>query len=200
MNLLIVKLVKTKDYSLEELLNSRFLSTSDLKAIEKYKMEETKKEKAVSFILKNKYIKDYYLNEFGKPLSKDICFNISHSHGVVIFTLYEFDVGVDIEKIRTSQDDVRRYISNDEEYAYIKDDKSFYEIWTSKESLVKALGIGIKDNIKDIPALPINGVKQYKNHEFISRNVEFEDFIISVTTLGNSDFEIKVLKEELKPL
>ena len=150
--------------------------------------------------MKNKYIKDYYLNEFGKPLSKDICFNISHSQGVVIFAMYEFDVGVDIEKIRTSQDDVRRYISNDEEYAYIKDDKSFYEIWTSKESLVKALGIGIKDNIKDIPALPINGVKQYKNQEFISRNVEFEDFVISVTTVRKGDFEIKVLKEELKPL
>lgn len=200
MNLLLVKLIKADDYSLDELLNSRYLSTTNLEEIKKYKMEETKKEKAISFILKNKHIKDYYLNEFGKPLSKDICFNISHSHGVVIFAINDVDVGVDIEKIRPSKDDMRRYISSDEEYAYIKDDETFYEIWTNKESLVKALGVGIKDNIRDIPALPINGVKHYKNQEFISKNVEYEGFIISVTTIGNSDFEINVLNEDLKPL
>ena len=49
-----VILVDTTDISLDRLLNSVFLSDSNVETIRKFIPEETKKEKATSFILKNK--------------------------------------------------------------------------------------------------------------------------------------------------
>ena len=51
------------------------------------------------------------------------------------------------------KEDLKRYISTDEEYEYIKDDKSFFEIWTNKEALSKCIGIGLTKKVKEIPVV-----------------------------------------------
>ena len=182
---------------LDVLLNSKYISLLERSSFEKYKNLEVKKEKVVSSIFKNKYIGEYYLNEFGKPLSNDKYFNISHSHGYVVFIMDDVPIGIDIEKIKKAQDDLISYISNDEEKNYIHDDASFYEIWTNKEALVKAYGTGIKSNPKDIKGLPINDKRIYEGKTYFNKTIKFEDYIISVSRQIDEDFELEIIKESI---
>ena len=192
-----VKFYDTNVTTLENILSSSFLFDKDLSYLSRFKVEETKKEKASSLIFKNKYIGEYHLNEFGKPLNEDINFNISHSKGVVVFAKDKIPIGIDIEKIRPVENSLVEYISSSEEREYIKNDINFYEIWTNKESLTKAIGTGIKTKIKDIPGLPINGKKTYQEKEFYSKTIKYKDYIISVTRENNEPFEIEIVEERI---
>ena len=189
--------VDSNKLSLDYLLASSFLSEENLTELSRYKLEETKKEKAVSMILKNKYVGEYSVNEYGKPLSENCYFNISHSKGYVVFIKDTIPIGVDIEKVRPAEDDLKNYISSKEEKEYIKSDKAFYEIWTNKESLTKCLGTGIKEKIKDIPSIPINDKKVYKGKTYRSITREYLDTVISVTRENELPFDIKIKEERL---
>ena len=181
-----------------DLLNTLTLTSEDLKELEKAQLESVKKERAVSRHFKNKYIGEYSINEFGKPIAKDKHFNISHSKGVVALAVSDTrEIGLDIEVIRESHDDLTRYISSDEEYKYIKNDENFFEVWTSKESLVKCLGTGIKSRIEEIPAFPLMGKKIYKNKNYFSKIIKKDDLIISICLDGDKDFEIDFIMEDL---
>ena len=195
MNIVSLYIIDTRNKSIEELNLDRFLSNEEINnSFLKYKVEETRKEKLVSLYLKKKYIGDFYLSKDDKPLSNDKYFNISHSKGVVALALSnDCPIGLDIEVIRDYKDDLAKYISTDEEYEYIKDNKSFFEIWTSKEALVKCLGSGLKDNVKNIPALPIDGIKQYKGGTYHSKSLVYKDTIINVALATSNDFKIDIL-------
>ena len=189
--------VDTNSVSIDILLSSSFLSEKDLAFLERFKIEEVKKEKACSLIFKNKYVGQYHLNEFGKPLSESCYFNISHSKGVVVFIKDHVPIGIDIEQIRSAGQAMIDYISSDEEKEHIKEDSNFYEIWTNKESLTKAIGTGIKGKIKDIPGIPINGLKTYQEKHYYSVTKKFKDFIISVTRENDEPFDIDIEEEIL---
>ena len=146
----------TSNVTIDDLLKSPYLSNKDKLSFEKYKINETKKEKIVSTIFKNKYVGEYEINEQGKPISENKFFNVSHSHGYVVFVLDNSPIGIDIEQIRSFNSDLIDFVSNEEEKNYIHDEITFFEIWTNKEALVKALGTGIKIRPNQIPALPIN--------------------------------------------
>ena len=180
------------DYS-----NLSFLRDEDYEYLKKYKPLETRKEHAASLYLKRKYVGDFYLNEFGKPLSKEVYFNISHSHGLVMMAISKHLVGIDIEPIRDVEDNMKKFISSEEEYLYMKDNKSFFEIWTAKEGLVKAYGNGIYQDIKNIPALPINGRKTYFCKEFYAKTIEFNNYILNVTLNTEQEFILEFKEERI---
>ena len=181
--------------SLDYLLGSSYLTSLDKKSFNKYTVENVKKEKIVSTILKRKYIGDYYLNEYGKPLSKDKCFNISHSHGYIALVIDTVNVGIDIEKIRDVDSDLMDYISNVEERNYIHDNVSFFEIWTNKEALVKASGTGIRNKPNFIPGLPLNGIIVYNNKNYFNKTIRYDDLIITTSKEDVNDYEIEIIKE-----
>lgn len=189
--------VDSNKISFESLLSSSFLLEKNIEELSRYKLEETKKEKAVSLILKNKYVGEYSVNEYGKPISENSYFNISHSKGYVVFIKDTVPIGVDIEKIRPAEDDLKEYISSSLEKSYIKDDKTFYEVWINKESLTKCIGTGIKEKIKDIPSIPINDVKNYKGKKYRSKTITYNDLVISITRESELPFDIKIKKERL---
>ena len=181
--------------SLDYLLGSSYLTPLDKESFNKYTVENVKKEKIVSTILKRKYIGDYYLNEYGKPLIKDKCFNISHSHGYIALVIDTVNVGIDIEKIRDVDSDLMDYISNIEERNYIHDSFSFFEIWTNKEALVKASGTGIRDKPNSIPGLPLNGIIMYNNKNYFNKTIRYDDLIITTSKEDVNDYEIEIIKE-----
>lgn len=181
----------------DDFSNLSFLRDEDFIYLQKYKPTETKKEHALSLYFKRKYVGDFYLNEHEKPLSKNIYFNISHTHGLVMIVLAKKMVGIDVEMIKETEDKLRQFISNEEEYSYIKDDKSFFEIWTSKEGLSKANGDGLNNSIKNIPALPLNGKKTYFCKEFYAKTQEFNNYVLNVTLNTDEDFEIEITEEKL---
>ena len=186
-----IDFIDVTDKSVDSLLKLASFSEEEIKEFDRYKNELGKKENIASTFLKKKYIKDIYLNEHGKPLSKDIFFNISHSKGLVVIAISnDSNIGVDVERIRDFDAKMIDYISFKEEKAFIKDNKSFYKIWTNKESLVKCVGTGLTIEIKDIPALPVNGVRHFNNKDYFTSSFELLDAIISVTLEGDSPFEI----------
>lgn len=190
-----IHLYNSKDVLISDLLKSNFLTELEKNSFEKYKIEETKKEKIVSSIFKNKYIGEYYLNEFGKPLSINKYFNISHSHGYVAFVIDNCPIGIDIEVISRVDPQLIEYISSEEEKKYIHDEKSFYEIWTNKEALVKASGVGIRKKPKEIVSLPINGERIFEDKKYFNKTIKYDELIITVSRQKIEDFDLEIIEE-----
>ena len=175
-----------------KLLDSNLFNKLEKESFDKYKIENVKKEKIISLYLKKKYIGEYYLDSNNKPKSKDIYFNISHSNGRIIFSKTNYsEIGVDIEKIRGINPKLIEYISNEKELKYIKDNKTFFFFWTSKESLLKASGLGIKIDLKEVNGLPINGIRKFNDSLYYSSILYIDDYVISTTLKGNQKFNVE---------
>lgn len=187
--------IDTNKYSFDVFLNSMYLKDIDIDSLKHYKNEINKKEQAASLLLKRKHIPDYYIDKNGKPMSKKTYFNISHSHGLVVLVLDQHNIGVDIEKIKEVEQKTIDFISSNEEKKYIKNIKNFYEVWTNKESLVKAKGLGMRKDIKLIPSLPINGKKAYDDELYYSKTIVFNDYILCVTRTIDEPFNINLVEE-----
>ncbi len=101
--------------------------------------------------------KDLYYNRFGKPLSKNgEQFSVSHSGDFVVLACEKGFVGVDVERIEKGYLDIMPQMFTGEEMAFVKDDlKRFYQIWTLKESLLKAAGEGLDMPFNKISVLAL---------------------------------------------
>lgn len=175
------------------------VTAEDIINAKKYKQSEDQKQHIISNYFKRKYAPDWHINPNGKPVSYTKYFNISHSHNIVIYAeVDEVDVGVDVELVKPSDDKLRKYISNEHEYEFIKSDEDFYRIWTSKESVAKCYGSGIIDDIKTIPGIPINGKKFFKEKIYYTKNMKYKNFILSVTINDSEDFEMNFVDEVIE--
>jgi 4'-phosphopantetheinyl transferase len=90
--------------------------------------------------------------EFGKPFlvnDHKIHFNISHSGEWVLGAVHNLPVGVDVEKIRPVEYQIAARFFSKSEYFNLMNKEGrdkleyFYEIWTLKESYIKAVGKGL---------------------------------------------------------
>jgi 4'-phosphopantetheinyl transferase len=102
----------------------------------------------------------------GKPFAtdKDLPFSISRSANSYAFVVGRGDqfLGVDIEQIKPDIDFKgisHTYYSPDEQRYILQYDKTsdqkkaFYELWTRKEALLKAIGIGINTELNKVQVL-----------------------------------------------
>ena len=105
----------------------------------------------------------------------DICFNISHTEGLVACMIDERPVGIDVERIRPFREPAMRKICSGEEIDWIlgkreserteeyvtgidkrtdsgrtEMDFRFFSVWTMKESYGKALGAGLAMPMKEL--------------------------------------------------
>ena len=188
-------IVNLDDYKSLDFDKLSYVTKEDIANSKRFKQIEDQKQHLISQYFKRKYAPDFYVLPSGKPVSHKVCFNVTHSHNLIIYAESDVNVGIDVELIKQSDDRIRKYISNDHEYEFIKNDEDFYRIWTSKESLVKCYGSGLVDDIKAIPAIPINGRKFYKNEKFYTRNLKYNNFIISITINKDEYFEISYIDE-----
>ena len=91
-------------------------------------------------------------NDHGKPAISGIEFNVSHSgdYSLLAFS-HESPIGVDVEHIRdwkVMHDLARRVLTPNEFERFsslpdLRRQRVFYEIWTLKESILKAIGSGL---------------------------------------------------------
>lgn len=103
-----------------------------------------------------KILKDNY----GKPymIDSNFNFNISHSGNTVVCVFSKQEIGVDIEEINDIEYNLFENVFSSKELAEINDkglDK-FYEFWTKKESVIKAIGKGM--------SLPLTEIEIDKDH------------------------------------
>lgn len=92
--------------------------------------------------------------ENGKPYLKgreDICFNLSHSGDFVAAVFDRIPVGIDIEESKKDGRRVAKRFFRQEEQQYLEEERwqscreqKFTELWTRKESFIKAVGGGMK--------------------------------------------------------
>ncbi|MEN2284135.1 4'-phosphopantetheinyl transferase superfamily protein [Algoriphagus sp. SE2] len=98
--------------------------------------------------------------EFNKPVlasHSNLEFNISHSGSFIILGFAKkYSIGVDIE-FMDSKVDLYNLIYNTMSSVEVSSilnsgtpRENFYKLWTRKESLLKGIGIGLTDRLKDI--------------------------------------------------
>ena len=117
-------------------------------------------------------------NEHGKPLidNYDIYYNISHKDDYSVCIISSKKVGIDIEKIKETDNKVLRFIATEKEN--IKSDEDYTFLYTLKEAYYKMIGTGL-GNFKDIEFYITNeGIKSNKNIEI--KSIKNDDCIISI--------------------
>ncbi len=132
--------------------------------------------------------------ENGEPLPFDgnywsLTHKIEYVGGVIAST----KIGMDLEKIRPCSPALFKKTARDSEWGLSNADPArlFFRYWTSKESVLKASGTGIKDlskcrivKIIDHNHLIIN----YRNREWIIEHHDFDGHIASVV---KNDYNVK---------
>jgi len=102
-------------------------------------------------------------------------------------------IGIDIEKIRQCSEALFSKTAGEKEWSLVNTDpiKVFFRYWTSKESVLKAVGAGLKDLSKCIITKVVdedNLFIAYKEKEWLIEHFYFDDHIASVT---KNSFNIK---------
>ena len=103
--------------------------------------------------------KPYATNSHGGPLPE---FNVSHSGQIVACAVSPGAVGVDVENIFSPDDAVLQRVCSPEELRFVRSkpwlppqgSAAFTLIWALKESYLKALGTGLRDDLPDIDLAP----------------------------------------------
>ncbi|MBK5929299.1 4'-phosphopantetheinyl transferase family protein [Halochromatium salexigens] len=104
--------------------------------------------------------------EHGKPYHADdatLHFNLSHSGVHVALAVGPAPVGVDVEQIRPTRDweaIAQRFFAADEQrwlarFADGERQARFFELWSRKESLLKATGDGLAGALSSFSAIPV---------------------------------------------
>ena len=104
---------------------------------------------------------DFAKTDWGKPYLKDhetFAFNQSHSHKhyVLASSWRHKDVGVDVEDLDrvVRFDALARHAFHDDEYALWQANEQdpilWLKIWTTKEAILKASGLGIRMSLKNL--------------------------------------------------
>lgn len=160
----------------------------------------------------------FYKNEYGRPFLKGISnfhFNISHSGDWVICVIADKMIGIDIEKIEPIDFEAAEQFCTAEEknklLAMHGNEKLeyFYDLWTLKESYVKALGKGLSISLKSFTIKVCSGGKvEFKtdsgeDHYFFKRyNIDsyYKTAVCSIADIFPEEIIIKSKSEILSIL
>lgn len=106
-------------------------------------------------------------NPFGRPelVDSDLCFNVAHSGNEILIAISDGPVGVDLEEFRVIPDlDLlaQQVFSQPELLAWAEIAPElrvhrFLSLWTRKEALLKGLGAGITQHLKEVSVFFDNG-------------------------------------------
>lgn len=121
----------------------------------------------------NVYDYEYAVDENGKPYFVDcpLHFSISHSKNVVVVSVCDTEVGVDVQHMVDDYEKIAKRVCTNNELDLIKTKHDFLGVWTHKEATVKCTGAGIADMIR------YDFSKEYDS-QFCYTVYEFDDYCI----------------------
>ncbi len=128
-------------------------------------------------------------NQYGKPTLKqysDIHFNISHCKGLAMCVITDSEIGADVENIRHFPERVMKRCFTEREIQYVLNnetpEKAFFQLWTLKESYVKAIGIGISYPMKKAEFIIENNsiIPNTEKHFEFTQIIIDNEFVCSV--------------------
>lgn len=105
---------------------------------------------------------EFAFSDKGKPYlpKSDCCFNLSHTdQAVAIIIGWQQQVGIDIEANdrRVDRELLSKRVFTEQEQAFIQQNtdpqRAFLRLWTRKEALVKAMGVGIAADLLSLDTL-----------------------------------------------
>lgn len=138
--------------------------------------------------------------DFGKPyIPSGIEFNISHSGDSVICAISEqTPIGIDIEEKKPV--DIYEFdgIFSDLEWSTLVSDtepkENFYRFWTTKESVIKAVGKGLSLVLKEVMTTDKNTCT-YKNINYNIRLLALRDgYACAFASTCTQPYEVKNIK------
>ncbi len=98
-------------------------------------------------------------SEHGKPylLNSSIYFSISHSSNVALLATADCELGSDIQHIAPVSEKIAKRCFTPNEISWMHtQENGFYKLWTAKESIMKATGLGFALNPCDFDVLPLD--------------------------------------------
>lgn len=128
---------------------------------------------------------EFRYNEHGKPfLEQGPFFSISHCKEGIAVAIDDQPIGIDIEGIRKADKDLIERVMNEEEIKLIananaESARTFTRLWTQKEAIVKAQGVGIYsfEQIQHI----LSGTPEIRNSGNLElQTIEKENYIYSI--------------------
>jgi 4'-phosphopantetheinyl transferase len=125
-------------------------------------------------------------------------FSTAHSADMIICAADIAPIGIDIEFIASIElQDYRQYLT-DKEWLYIQNTKdkinAFYEIWTKKEALLKALGIGLDLELNTLDVSTNKAIHNNQSFNFYPLNLT-DNFIAHISSLFPIDTDQLKMEE-----
>ena len=156
----------------------------------------------------NKELENFQLEytRYNKPFfsNLDLKFNISHSGNLVLCAISEiFDIGIDVELMNDIDIENFRNQMTLYEWKKISQGKcrkiAFYEYWTEKEAVLKAIGKGLSVPLKSFEVK--NNLVKIDNYTFFIQKVEInKEYKISLAYKIKRDLiitpNIKLIRNE----
>jgi len=152
------------------------------------------------------------LSDCGKPYFEDceLNFNLSHSEERAMCAVSRYELGCDIEKIRSFDTEIAAYSCSREELIALEACKTeseksllFYRLWTLKESFIKCTGEGVSTPLKSLCFIK-NGeiIRSYCDY-FLFDGILDGTYSYALCIHGGTDYEsvrnqIKVIKKSAK--
>ncbi|MGB8453599.1 MAG: 4'-phosphopantetheinyl transferase superfamily protein [Anaerocolumna sp.] len=146
---------------------------------------------------------DLIYNEYGKPYTKEkhLYFNLSHSGDMVLGIIDTQEVGIDVEKISNINIDIARrfFTTNECKYIYAHQENiqfRFYEIWTQKESYLKAIGKGL-----NIPLRSFDVCQRmifYNNKKFYPKKLPINELYIGALCSMKENVNFTIINYDIK--
>ena len=128
---------------------------------------------------------DISLSKNGKPFitKTDLCFNITHTDGLIMIAVSKSKIGIDAEWTFRKVDEKRiaeKYYSS-KELEQIKTSRHFYILWTKKESAIKYADLTLASALKktSFDFESPTGFSEYDGA--ITRSYAFDDYVYSIT-------------------
>ena len=167
-----------------------------LKGREKVSFLSKHARKALEISAKKSHIQltDLKKDEQGVPLPfNGHYWSLTHKSEYVAAVIAPTPIGIDIEKIRSCSKALFRKTARDSEWKLSDTDPFilFYRFWTSKESVLKASGTGIRDLLtcRIISIIDDNHlVIDYRNRQWLLEHVYFDKHIASIV---KNDFHVE---------
>lgn len=130
------------------------------------------------------------INGAPKP-SNGFYWSLSHKPGYVAGVVASLPVGIDIEGIRPVRPALFAKVMDERErrLANTISDKLFYRFWTSKETVLKAVGVGLRglSQCKVVRIIDHRFMElEYRDTHWLIENIHYDHHLIAVVK-NNSD-------------
>lgn len=146
----------------------------------------------------------FAIGQFGKPVCEtipDAHFSLSHAGKYVLVVLDSHEIGVDIEKInKLDLSIVSNFFSESEvDWLYSKNYneriRSFFKLWTIKESYIKYLGLGLYKSLNSFEVV-INGqIVSIRDSTEQTSNIDITEINIDKNYFANMCHKKGISKE-----